>query len=92
MNDTRYRLILYIIIAVIVSNISNQIYWKYKNYGVNKQQLVNDVQASLDNAIETYYANLAEKSTIGFAIEATSEDDIFAKAGKFDSIFGASQN
>ena len=89
MNDTRYRLILYIIIAVIISTIGIQIYWNYKNYGVNKQQLVNDVQASLDNAIETYYANLAEKSTIGFAIEATSEDDIFAKAGKFDSIFGA---
>lgn len=86
MNDARYRLILYVIIAVIISTIGIQIYWNYKNYGVNKQQLVNDVQASLDNAIETYYANLAEKSTIGFAIEATSEDDIFGVDGKFDSL------
>ncbi len=89
MNDARYRLILYVIITVIIGTIGIQVYWNYKNYNVNKQQLINDVQASLDNTIETYYANLAEKSSIAFAIESTSKDDIFVKAGKFDSIFGA---
>ncbi|MEZ4795591.1 MAG: HAMP domain-containing sensor histidine kinase [Flavobacteriaceae bacterium] len=89
MNDARYRVILYIIVAVILGTISIQIYWNYKNYEVNKQQLTNEVQTSMDNAVETYYANLAEKSTIGFAIEATSHDDIFGRDGKFDSILNS---
>lgn len=89
MNDARYRVILYIIVAVILGTISIQVYWNYKNYEVNKQQLTNEVQASLDNVVETYYANLAEKSTIGFAIEATSNDDIFGRDGRFDSILNS---
>jgi len=90
MNDVRYRVILYIIVVVIVGTIGIQVYWNFKNYEVNKQQLTNEVQASLDNAIETYYANLAKENTIGFAIEATS-DDILGKGGKFDSILNAIQ-
>jgi len=89
MNDSRYKIILYIIIAVIVGTIGIQVYWNFKNYSINKQQLVNEVQLSLDNAVETYYANLAEKSTIGFAIEATSDDDILGRGGKFDSILSS---
>lgn len=90
MNDARYRVILYIIVAVIFGTIGIQVYWNFKNYEVNKQQLTNEVQASLDNAIETYYANLAKENTIGFAIEATS-DDILGEGGKFDSILNAIQ-
>ena len=86
MNDKRYRWILYVIVFVILGTITIQVYWNYKNYLINKQQLINDVQVSLDNAVETYYANLAEKSTIGFAIEATSQEGIFGDDGKFDSI------
>jgi len=89
MNDTRYKIILYVIITVIIGVISVQVYWNFKNYGVNKQQLVNEVQASLDTAVETYYANLAEKSTVAFALEATSDEDVFGKDGKFDSILGS---
>ena len=89
MNDSRYKIILYVIIAVIVGTISIQVYWNFKNYGVNKQQLVNEVQASLDNAVETYYANLAEKSTVAFALEAKSDEDIFGKDEKSDSILGS---
>jgi signal transduction histidine kinase len=85
MNDARYKIILYIIVAVIAGTIGIQVYWNIKNYEINKQQLTNEVQASLDNAIETYYANLAKKNTIGFAIEASS-DDILGNGGKFDSI------
>lgn len=33
-----------------------------QNYQLNKQRLINDVQLSLDNAIETYYADLAKQS------------------------------
>lgn len=85
MNDRRYKLILYIIVFVILGTISIQVYWNYKNYLVNKQQLINDVQVSLDNAVETYYANLAEKSTIAFSLQGDSLD-LFDKNLKFDSI------
>ena len=85
MNDARYKVILYVIVAVIAGTIGIQVYWNIKNYQINKQQLTNEVQASLDNAVETYYANLARENTIGFAIEASS-DDILGNGGKFDSI------
>jgi len=77
-----------VIIAVIIGTIGIQVYWNFKNYEVNKQQLVNDVQTSLDNAIETYYANLAEKSAISFAIETTTDDNIFGANQRFDTIIG----
>ena len=67
MNDKRYTYILYAITTVIVTTIGIQIYWNYKNYLTNKQQLINDVQVSLDMAVDDYYANLAEQTTLGFA-------------------------
>lgn len=86
MNDSRYKVILYIIIGVILSTIAIQVFWNYKNYQNNKQQLINDVQVSLDNAVDTYYANLAEKSTIGFAFESNNEKDIFDKNSDFSKL------
>ncbi|WP_347922870.1 HAMP domain-containing sensor histidine kinase [Pontimicrobium sp. SW4] len=86
MNDARYRLILYIIIAVIIGTISIQVYWNYKNYEVNKQQLVNDVQVSLDNAVEKYYTNLAKEQTISFAFKTASNDDLLFKNKGVDSL------
>lgn len=86
MNDSRFRWILYIIVIVILSTITIQIYWNYKNYQNSKQQFINDVQVSLDNAVETYYANLAEKSTLDFAIEANSEGHFFNLNNRIDSI------
>jgi two-component system phosphate regulon sensor histidine kinase PhoR len=78
-----------VIVAVIAGTIGIQVYWNYKNYEVNKQQLFNEVQTSLDNAVETYYANLAVKSTFGFTIEGASEANMFNPNGKFDSIVTA---
>ena len=86
MNDKRYSLILYVIVFVILGTISIQVYWNYKNYLSNKQQLINDVQVSLDNAVETYYADLAEQSTIAFAFEGNT-DAFFDKSNRLDSIF-----
>jgi signal transduction histidine kinase len=86
MNDKRYQWILYVIVFVILGTISIQVYWNYKNYLVNKKQLINDVQVSLDNVVDAYYTKLAENSTIGFIIETTSNEDIFGDDGKFDSI------
>jgi signal transduction histidine kinase len=84
MNDKRYQWILYIIVFVIIGTISIQVYWNYKNYLVNKQQLINDVQISLDNAVEGYYADLAENKTFAFAFDTINSN--FIEHGKFDSI------
>lgn len=84
MNDNRYQWILYIIVFVILGTIGIQVFWNYKNYLVNKQQLINDVQHSLDNAVEAYYAHLAENKTIAFAFETL--DSSFIETGKLDSI------
>ncbi|MGB0895957.1 MAG: sensor histidine kinase [Flavobacteriaceae bacterium] len=69
MNDSKYKFSLYIITAVILVTISIQTYWNYKNYLTNKQQLIIDVQVSLDNAVSDYYSNLAEKSTYKFSFK-----------------------
>ncbi len=84
MNDKSYRWILYVIVFVILGTISIQVYWNYKNYLVNKQQLVNDVQQSLDNSVETYFAHLAENNTIAFAFDTINSN--FIEHGKLDSI------
>ena len=50
MNNKHFQWVLYVIVIVILGTISIQLYWNYKNYQTNKQQLINDVQVSLDNA------------------------------------------
>jgi len=71
MNDKRYTYILYLIVFVIVSTISIQLFWNYKNYQTNKQQVYNDIQWSLDNAVETYYITLSKNN---FLTIVNSED------------------
>lgn len=65
MNGHKFKWVLYTILMVIIATIAIQIYWNYKNYTINKQQLINDVQVSLDNAVEAYYADLAQNETQG---------------------------
>jgi len=87
MNDTRYKWIFYVISIVILSTIGIQVYWNYKNYQTNKQQLINDVQVSLDNAVDSYYANLAEHSAIGgFTLQSSPKDSLFDAAFEIDSL------
>ena len=87
MNDMRYKWMLYVITFVILSTIGIQVYWNYKNYQTNKQQLINDVQVSLDNAVDSYYTNLAEYSAIeGFSLHSNSEDKLFDLPFDLDSL------
>jgi len=60
MNERRYRLVLYFITLVMLITLGIQGYWNYKNYQIGKQQLVNDMQTSLDNAVSNYYTDLAK--------------------------------
>jgi signal transduction histidine kinase len=63
MNGFKYKSILYLISAVILATLFIQVYWNYKNYLTGKQQLANDVQTSLDNAVDQYYTELATKGS-----------------------------
>jgi len=62
MNPLKYKNIIYFISLVIVATLCIQVYWNYKNYEVGKQQFVNDVQTSLDNAVDAYFTKLAADS------------------------------
>jgi two-component system phosphate regulon sensor histidine kinase PhoR len=59
-NTKRYQWILYFITATIIVTVAVQVYWNYNNYQTNKQQVTNEIQRSLDTAIEEYYAELAK--------------------------------
>jgi len=84
MNDKRYRWVLYTIVTVIVATIAIQIYWNYKNYQTNKQQLINEVQISLDKAVDDYYAALAERTTFGIFLEGDQQKNAWGEGGKLD--------
>jgi two-component system phosphate regulon sensor histidine kinase PhoR len=86
MNDTRYKWILYTIVTVIVITIGIQIYWNYKNYQANKQQLINEVQISLDKAVDDYYTDLAKQTTMGFSFEGVNTDSLFIEGGAFSDV------
>ncbi|MGB1042209.1 MAG: sensor histidine kinase [Tenacibaculum sp.] len=62
MNKQKRHWILYLITATVLTTIAVQFYWNYKNYEQNKQHVLNEIQLSLDNAIEAYYVNLSKKN------------------------------
>ena len=66
MNQLKYRWVLYFISGVILTTLCIQVYWNYKNYQLGKQQLINDVQTSLDNTVDQYYAQLATGESFEF--------------------------
>ncbi len=62
MENRKHRWILYFIVITILTTITVQLYWNYKNYEQNKQRVLNEIQISLDNSIEAYYINLSKKN------------------------------
>lgn len=85
MNDSKYRYTLYLIVVVIIATIGIQAYWNYKNYKSNKQQLLNDIQVSLDKAVDDYYTNIAQETTLGLKIEDHAQN-IFDEDGVLERI------
>ena len=83
MNTKKYTYTLYIIVIVICVTIGIQLFWNYKNYLFNKQQLIKDVQISLDKAVDDYYTDLAQKTTLGFEIEGDAQKDVLKKGSFF---------
>ena len=84
MQERNYKTIIYFISSVILITLAIQVYWNYKNYQAGKQQLVNDVQASLDNAVSIYYENKAAQNTLGFFSNEKHPKDFF-KSDRFKS-------
>jgi two-component system phosphate regulon sensor histidine kinase PhoR len=80
--------ILYAIVTTIVATIGIQFYWNNKNYEENERQITNEIQLSLDNAIEEYYALLAkEEFTTIVDFNKTEEPSGITTNIRFDSIF-----
>ena len=71
MNNLKYKGILYFITAVILATLCIQVYWNYKNYQIGKQQLVNDVQTSLDKAVDNYYTHLAKSKSFNLRTDSS---------------------
>lgn len=92
MNTKKFQWILYFITATIVTTIAVQFYWNYKNYEENKQQVTNEIQLSLDNAIEEYFSKLAkEEITTIININSKKSDSNYISNIKFDSVFNKSK-
>jgi len=83
MNTRKYRWILYFITLTIIITLAVQFYWNYQNYQLNKQRVVNDIQISLDNAIEEYYAQIAKND---FMTIIESDANHFTLDHRFDSL------
>ncbi len=83
MQQQKYKYLLYFISIVIIVTLAIQFYWNYKNYQAGKQQLVSEIQASLDNAVDAYYIEMAERNTFGFDLKEGSN---FTESRDFDSI------
>ena len=88
MNIKKYQRIFYLITATIITTIAVQFYWNYKNYEENKRQVTNEIQLSLDNAIEEYFAKLAkEEFTTIITLNEEKVNTLSNNKIKFDSIF-----
>ena len=64
MDKKSYKWVVYFIAITVLITITVQVYWNYKEYQINKQNLISKVQLSLDNSVEAYYANLTKLSVI----------------------------
>lgn len=56
------RIIFFIGLIVIIT-IAIQFYWNHLQYKDNKHQVLNEIQTSLDNAIDTYYNELSKMTS-----------------------------
>ncbi len=62
MNIKKYNWILYLITATIITTVTVQLYWNYKNFQENRKRITNEIQISLDNAVEEYFSNLSKEN------------------------------
>jgi len=66
MNKKNYKWVVYFIGITVITTIAVQVYWNYREYQINKQNLISKVQLSLDNSVEAYFVNLTKSGIITF--------------------------
>ena len=66
MDKKNYKWVVYFIGVTIFTTIAVQVYWNYREYQLNKQNLISKVRLSLDNSVEAYFANLTKSGIITF--------------------------
>jgi signal transduction histidine kinase len=88
MNLKKQHWTLYFITATIVLTIAVQLYWNYNNYLDNKQRVQNEIQSSLDTAIDEYYTDLSKSNF--FTI--VNNDSINNKSGLFKEFWNEDIN
>ncbi|PCI00401.1 MAG: two-component sensor histidine kinase [Flavobacteriaceae bacterium] len=86
MKQAKYTYLLILISITIALTIGAQLYWNYTNYLTNKQRITNEIQLSLDNALEEYYADLAKNNYFSIIEEGPYTSGNFLKNIPFDSI------
>ena len=60
MQKAKFKWISIVIGVSIVITLLTQGYWNYRNFQLNKQRFLSDMQLALDNGVEGYYAHLAK--------------------------------
>ena len=66
MKKGKFKAIIYLIAITALVTVVIQVYRNVQNYKANQQWLVGEVQQSLDNAVEAYYANLVEDDVVAY--------------------------
>ena len=76
MDTKKYRWLLYLIAFTIALTIGIQIYWNQKNYSQNEQRVFNEIQISLDNAVERYYTQIAKTTDMSYLDHLSDRIDL----------------
>ncbi|RXG18467.1 two-component system phosphate regulon sensor histidine kinase PhoR [Leeuwenhoekiella aestuarii] len=84
MKNRNYLILIYFISGVILVTLSIQFYWNIKNYETERLRLIDELQASLDNAVDSYYTVLAKNNTLSLLIDNNSQKA--STTQKIDSI------
>lgn len=87
MNTKKYNWIFYLIATTIVVTIAVQFYWNYNNYLNNKTRISNEIQISLDNAVEEYYSNLSKESFFTLVSSPNIKGDSLKTNVMFDKLW-----
>ncbi len=68
--------IVFFVGIIVLLTIAIQFYWNYVQYKNNKQQVINEIQISLDNAVDNYYTELSKKTVFGAFYEYETSDSV----------------
>ncbi len=102
MQKAKFKWISIVIALSIVITVLTQGYWNYRNYQLNEQRFLSDMQVALDNGVESYYANLAKFEMIdltqfnsdtlpgafsyNFSLDDSNPDTVFLGYNSFSTV------